>query len=68
MGGLPTHIKINPICGGVENENIHHNPLLNTQNHCEKLGRSYRNKKSHEITGYLEAILRVLELNTPQLK
>ena len=44
-------------------------PLLNTQNHCEKpknifcfSDRSYRNRKSHEIWGHLEAILRVLEL------
>ena len=43
--------------------------LLNTQNHCEKpkicfcfSDRSYRNRKSHEIWGHLEAILRVLEL------
>ena len=45
-------------------------PSLNTQNHCENPSqknfcfsdRSYRNGKSNEIWGYLEAILRVLEL------
>ena len=48
---------------------VRHHPLLNTQNHCEKTkkkfcfsDRSYRNRKSHKILGYLEAILRVLEL------
>ena len=45
-----------------------HHPLLNTQNHCEEpkkkffSDRSYRDRKSHEIWGHLEAILRVLEL------
>ena len=49
---------------------VKHSPPLNTQNHCEKpnffayqIGhQSYRNRKSHEIRGCLEAILRVLGL------